>query len=87
MAGDEKTVHAEELALIADGWDEVTVPVLHIHGNIDDIVPYENVNYTKEAFPDIEIITTPNTGHEIAWGRPELMKPMILEFMDKVFEE
>lgn len=85
VAGDEKTVHAQELALIADDWNKVKVPVLHIHGDIDDIVPYENVNYTKDAFPNIEIITTPNTGHEIAWSRPELLKPMILEFMGKVF--
>lgn len=87
VAGDEKTVHAQELAFIADDWDEVRVPVLHIHGDIDDIVPYENVKYTKEVFPDIEIITTPNTGHEIAWGRPELLKPMILKFMERVFVE
>lgn len=85
VAGDEKTVHAQELALIADDWNDVTVPVLHIHGDIDDIVPYENIEYTKDVFPNIEIITTPNTGHEIAWGRPELMKPMIIDFMEKVF--
>lgn len=87
VAGDEKTVHAQELALIANDWNAVTVPVLHIHGDIDDIVPYENIQYTKDVFPNIEIITTPNTGHEIAWGRPDLMKPLILEFMEKVFLE
>jgi len=87
VAGDEKKVHAEELALIADNWDEVMIPVLHIHGDIDDIVPYENVHYTKEVFSDIEIITIPDTGHEIAWGRPDLIKPMILKFIEKVFVE
>lgn len=85
VAGDEKTVHAQELALIANDWNAVTVPVLHIHGDIDDIVPYENVDYTKKVFPNIEVITTPNTGHEIAWGRPDLLKPMILEFIERVF--
>jgi len=85
VAGDEKTVHAQELALIANDWNAVTVPVLHIHGDIDDIVPYENVDYTKKVFLNIEVITTPNTGHEIAWGRPDLLKPMILEFIERVF--
>jgi len=85
VAGDEKTVHAQELALVADDWNKVTVPVLHIHGDIDDIVPYENVDYTKEVFPDIKIITIPHKGHEIAWGRPDLLKPRILEFIEKVF--
>ncbi len=83
VAGDEKTVHAKELALIAADWDQVKVPVLHIHGNVDDIVPYENVNYTRNVFENIEIITIPNTGHEIAWARPEFIKPLILEFMEE----
>ncbi len=85
VAGDEKTVHAQELARIEDDWDKVIVPVLHIHGDIDDIVPYENVYYTKKVFPNIKNITTPDTGHEIAWGRPDLIKPMLLDFMAHIF--
>lgn len=84
VAGDEKTVHAAELARIEEGWKSVKVPVVHIHGNIDDIVPYGNINYTKQKFSNIKIVTTPNTGHEIAWGRPELIIPHLFELMAKV---
>lgn len=87
VAGDEKTVHAQELAAIAPDWKDVTVPVLHIHGDVDDIVPYENINYTRTAFKNIEIITIPDTGHEIAWARPDLIKPMIIKFMDSIFDK
>ena len=84
VAGDEKTVHADELAKIEADWSKVTVPVIHIHGNKDDLVPYENVDYSKSKFANIEIITIPDTGHEIAWARPELIKPYILQMLLRV---
>lgn len=84
VAGDEKTVHARELSLLEDDWPRVKVPVLHIHGDEDDIVPYGNVNYTPHQFPDINVITTPGTGHEIAWSRADLIIPHLLELIEKV---
>jgi len=87
VAGDEKTVHAAELVKIEKDWDKVTVPVIHIHGDIDDIVPYGNVDYTVKKFSDIKIITIPDAGHEIAWGRPDLIIPHLLELMEMIFIE
>lgn len=87
VAGDEKTTHAKELTLIENDWKLVTVPVIHIHGDVDDIVPYGNINYTQKQFSNIKIVTTPDTGHEIAWGRPELIKPHVLELIETVLEE
>jgi len=84
VAGDEKTVHAMELEKIEKDWSKVKVPVVHIHGDIDDIVPYGNINYSTEKFSNIKIITTPNTGHEIAWGRPELIIPHLLELIQNI---
>ncbi len=84
VAGDEKTIHAAEMAKIDDQWNKVTVPVIHIHGNADDLVPYTNIEYTQEKFPNIEIVTTPNTGHEISWARPELIKPSIYKMIETI---
>lgn len=81
VAGDEKTVHASQLALVEADWSKVTVPVMHLHGDNDDLVPFENVNYSKKHFSDIQIIRLQGTGHEIAWARPELIKPYILEMI------
>ncbi|MEM7085876.1 MAG: alpha/beta hydrolase [Bacteroidota bacterium] len=86
VAGDEKTVHAMELAKIEKDWGKVKVPVIHIHGDTDDIVPYGNVNYTAQKFSNIKVITTPNTGHEIAWARPELIIPHLLELVANISE-
>lgn len=84
VAGDEKTVHAQEMATIDKEWNKVTVPVMHIHGDADELVPYENTNYTKKKFSNIEIITTPKTGHEISWSRPDLILPQVYKIIDKV---
>lgn len=87
VAGDEKDTHAAELALIADDWSNLSIPVLHIHGDADDLVPYINVEYSKKVFSNIEIATTPDTGHEIAWARPDLIKPYILEMINTLKKE
>jgi len=87
VAGDEKTTHAQELASIEKDWPKVSVPVMHIHGDKDDLVPYINVEYSARVFSDITIITTPDTGHEIAWAKPHLIKPYILEMMEKIAVE
>lgn len=87
VAGDEKTVHAAELSKIEKDWDKVIVPVVHIHGDVDDIVPYGNVDYTAQKFKNIKIITIPDAGHEIAWGRPELIIPHLLELMEMILKE
>lgn len=84
VAGDEKTTHAQELARIEKDWDKVTVPVMHIHGDADDLVPYVNVDYTKRVFSDSEIITIPKLGHEIAWRHPKKVIPYILQMIDKI---
>jgi pimeloyl-ACP methyl ester carboxylesterase len=81
VAGDEKTVHASELALVEDDWSQVTVPVMHLHGDEDDLVPFANVDFSKKHFSDIQIIRLEGKGHEIAWARPELIKPYILEMI------
>lgn len=87
VAGDEKHTHAQELANIAPKWSQLTVPIVHIHGDNDDLVPYKNIEYTQRTFSNIEIVTIPDTGHEIAWARPELITPYIFEMIQTVNEK
>ncbi len=84
VAGDEKTIHAEELRQLEEDWSNAKVSVIHIHGDKDDIVPYGNVNYTKKHFKNIKIIRVPNVGHEISYRRSDLVKPLILEMIDLI---
>lgn len=87
VAGDEKTVHAQELALLENDWSKVKVPVMHIHGDKDDLVPLINIDYSRSVFSDVEVFIKPRTGHEIAWARPELVKPHIFKMIEKVRKE
>ncbi len=84
VAGDEKTVHAQELALLVDDWKNLIIPVVHIHGDVDDIVPYGNIDFSKKHFTNLKVVTTPDTGHEIAWARPELIVPHLNKIIDSL---
>ncbi len=84
VAGDEKTSHAAELKKLEKDWDKVTVPVIHIHGDTDDIVPFGNINYTKRVFKNIEIVKISNKGHEIAWRNPEIVMPYLCDMILKL---
>jgi pimeloyl-ACP methyl ester carboxylesterase len=84
VAGDEKTTHAQELSSIEKDWNKVTVPVMHIHGDADELVPYTNVEYTQRVFINNEIVTIPNMGHEIAWQEAELVIPYIVQMIEEL---
>ncbi|MDT0556940.1 alpha/beta fold hydrolase [Patiriisocius hiemis] len=84
VAGDEKTIHALELTALEKGWKKVTIPVVHIHGDADKIVPYINIEYTPKHFRNHKVVTIPNTGHEIAWANPELILPHIYNLIEEI---
>lgn len=84
VAGDEKKIHAEELSFIENGWKTLTIPVIHIHGEDDKIVPYENIEFSKQYFQDIEIISIPEKGHEISYKNTELVIPSILKLINQI---
>ncbi|WP_397298844.1 alpha/beta fold hydrolase [Nonlabens ulvanivorans] len=84
VAGDEKTVHAQELAAIEKDWSQVNVPVMHIHGDRDELVPFINVAYSQSVFSNVEVVPISGLGHEIAWARPELVIPYLLEMIKKL---
>ncbi|WP_327018971.1 alpha/beta hydrolase [Croceibacter atlanticus] len=87
VAGDEKTTHAKELEKIEDGWKALKIPVVHIHGTEDKVVPFGNINYSKEVFENITVIPISNAGHEIAWQKPELVKPEIEVLITTLIED
>ena len=87
VAGDEKTIHAKELKKLQKEWKNLTIPFVHIHGTKDDIVPYDNVQFSKEHIKNIQIISIPDAGHEISHRRSELVIPVILEQIENIKEK
>ncbi|WP_452224692.1 alpha/beta fold hydrolase [Lacinutrix chionoecetis] len=84
VAGDEKKIHAKELSLIETDWKKLTIPVLHIHGENDKIVPYENVYFSKNNFQNIDVISIPDKGHEISFKNVDLIIPHVIELIHQI---
>lgn len=84
VAGDEKKVHAQELALLQKDWQHIAIPVLHFHGDVDEVVPYENIYFSEENFKNIEVISISEKGHEIAWKNKELIIPHLIKLIVKL---
>lgn len=86
VAGDEKFTHEAELEKIKDIWKEVKVPVLHIHGTKDILVPFENLEFSKRSFNDqyLETIVIPKGNHFIPWKNYDLVKGELLRMIEQL---
>src|SRR4029078_11993307 len=45
VSNEELMTLRQELMMIEDDWDRIHVPVSLIHGTLDVLVPFENLNY------------------------------------------
>ncbi len=85
VAGDEKFSHVRELEKIRMHWKDLKTTVVHIHGQKDKIVPYENLNFSKNHIKAayLHTINLPNANHFIPWNRFPLVKKEILNICQK----
>lgn len=84
VAGDEKSVHANELSLVEKDWKNLDIPILHFHGDIDDIVPFGNLAYSKKTFQKIKVIPISDKGHELAWVDSEMIIDQLLNLIHQL---
>jgi len=69
-----------ELRKLGDHLDEITCPIVIIHGTKDSLVPYENVAYMREAFagnPDVTVITLEGEDHFTIWTSADRVREAI----------
>ena len=62
-----------DLERLEERLDEVTCPVLIIHGREDDLVPFANVPFMKERFTaaeSVEVLPFDDVGHFLIWVEP-----------------
>ncbi|GMN08958.1 alpha/beta fold hydrolase [Croceitalea sp. MTPC9] len=60
--------------------------VMIIHGTADNLVPYKNVDFMKQAFSNVdnlEVITLKDENHFIVWDKEQLIKDNLLDFLSK----
>jgi len=83
-ASEEKMSHKSELQKFENNWKKNPSQIISIHGNDDDIVPYENSLFLQKQFPaeQFKLITIPDTGHALVWTQFELIKSELLKQLD-----
>ncbi|WP_375584504.1 alpha/beta fold hydrolase [Cyclobacterium xiamenense] len=86
VAADEKYSHEQELNTFINDWYRIQKPVLHIHGDADGLVPYDNVSFSKEKIPAkwLEVKTLENKGHLIPFTERETMIDEIIRFVSSL---
>ena len=87
VSGDEKFAHPEEIRKIADDWNKINIPVIHIHGMRDkQLAPAKgNIAFSKAHIaPDLlQLTVIKKTGHLIPWTDYDLVKEKLLELLKK----
>lgn len=85
VAQDEKLQHVQELKALENQWKELIVPVTNIHGTKDDLVPYENIYFVGEKFPNktTDTLSIDNVGHLFPVSQPELTRKLIIEVIER----
>ena len=85
VAGDEKFAHIEELQKLKNIWKEIKVPVIHVHGTKDDIVPFENINFSAKKFNKqyLDTIVLEKENHFLPWKRYDLVISELLKLLNK----
>ncbi len=81
VAANEKFAHSAELKKMLPFYNKITIPVYHLHGNKDSLVPYENLNFSKKHFlPNIlRPISIDEEDHFLPWSQKELIVKTIIE--------
>lgn len=70
----------DELILLGEKLDQITAPVIIIHGTQDDLVPYENVAYMQRTFTNaspLELVTLDGQNHFLPWNSGMAVKMAI----------
>jgi len=75
VAEQEKLAHVDELIKMKDDWNRIKIPVIHIHGDKDHLVPFKNIDYSKKMLPDIYYtpVIVKDGGHLLPWKNYELV--------------
>lgn len=80
VAADEKFSHTEELKKMIPFYNKIAIPICHIHGTKDSLVPYENLDFSIKHFPNnlIEQVILEGEDHFLPWSQKELIGKRII---------
>ena len=66
-------------------WKNITCPVIVIQGKVDELVPYENVNFARKMLVNapVEFVIKDDMNHFVPWSDPQLITDAILKMVSK----
>jgi pimeloyl-ACP methyl ester carboxylesterase len=75
IAEQEKLTHVDELIKMKDDWSKIQVPIIHIHGDKDRLVPFENLSFSEKMISNkyLTSIVVKDAGHLLPWKNYELV--------------
>ena len=76
----------QDLTLLEDDWDRLTMPVTVIHGTKDVLVPYENLAYATEKLTEADTVFTrvfEGESHFILWTHKKQIVDELVKLIDQ----
>lgn len=72
-----------ELEEMVPYWKNITCPVIVIQGKVDELVPYENVDFARKMLVNapVEYVIVDDMNHFVPWSNPELITDAILKMV------
>jgi pimeloyl-ACP methyl ester carboxylesterase len=57
---------------------------VHIHGTKDGLVPYENIEFSKEVIDEkfLQVVAIEKGDHILPWSETELVKAELLKWLE-----
>jgi uncharacterized protein len=85
VAADEKYNHEKELVPYLDLWKKISIPILHVHGDKDNVVPYGNLDFSKKNIDSkyLTPMTLQGKNHFFPFKEKELLFNILNEYFDK----
>jgi len=85
VAADEKFTHIEELKKMLPEWSHLKTPIIHIHGDKDRLVPYENLAFSKKMIDPsfLQVIGLEGEDHFLPWSQKALIKQTVLQQLNR----
>jgi len=80
QASKEKLSHRKDLRFFEDNWNQNKNDILVVHGDKDDIVPFENATVLATKFPKkkLDLIQVSTAGHGLIWSQYEFIREQLI---------
>jgi pimeloyl-ACP methyl ester carboxylesterase len=85
VSNEELMTLRQDLTLLEDDWDRLSMPVSVIHGTKDVLVPYENLDYAKQKLTESDTVfirTFEGESHFILWTHKKQIVEELVRLMD-----